>query len=294
MSDKVQFPDIPWDEEVDEVAEAGPRTITDYGTLQCIGVKKVQLFASGERVTFPDFLLNGEPFSRSGMKEGWADGGKNALAHFIAFTTTNQQGEEYTRVVVYTSMPNIPVDAKKVDTYPVIALDKSQQKAKANGKTVWLADWSNLQFPAFRQGFNKKYQAKYSNGEPIHFKGDRWNTGTKPREDNQGRTNDKGEPKKYYDHYWFNIQTFETKEEMVNARGTTSNGTPVNTAHYPSHWVTSDVQAMLDYARTQLALSDSDLAKTVGLTIQGEPAKTVSGQSVDVAALIAEIRDVAF
>lgn len=290
-----EFPDLPWDDGIDEVVETGPRVFSDVGIMQYLGPKQVQLFASGERVTFPNFLVNGEPYSRGGMKEGWKEGAKNATAHFIAFTGTNQQGEEFVTVKIFTTMTNIPVDAGKVEGYPVVKLNDSQQKAKDDGKTVWLADWSNLQFPALVQSLSAKDRNAFSKGQPLYFKGDRWNTGTPPREDAQGRTNDKGEVKKYYDYYWCNIQTFNTKEEMLAARGSVSeNGTAVS--HYPASWVKSGLDDMLEYVKTNPDLDRSNhkaFAVNIGLLDEnGQPAKTSNDKPCDVAKILSEVLNI--
>jgi hypothetical protein len=131
------------------------------------------------------------------MKEGWTQGHhrNNAIAHFIAFFGASFTGEPFTTVRVFTTQTRIPVEADDLEKYPVLALNEDQEKAKGEGKTIWLADWSNLQFPALKS-LGAKQRDMFSKGEQIHFKADNWNIGTPPREDTQGRVNDKGEPLK--------------------------------------------------------------------------------------------------
>lgn len=228
-----------WDDEVAPIDESGPRVITDYGAMQYLGAKKVQLFSTGNSVSWPSLVIDGKPFERKGMKEGHAQGAKNAVVHPIAyFGLAFTDDKPFTTVRMFTTMNGIPVDADKVDSYPVIALDEKQRAAKEAGKTVWVSDWSNLQFIALKQ-LDAATREKFVKGEKIYFRADNWNTGSKPREDNQGRTNEDGTPKKYYDHYWFNFTIYPDEAAMLAARAAAkgSNGVaPVSYDHYPVQW----------------------------------------------------------
>lgn len=288
-----EFPDLPWDDGIDTIDEGGPTVFSDVGQMQYLGSKKVQLFTSGERVTFPDFLINDEPYSRGGMKEGWAQGQNrnNAIAHFIAFSGLNSKtNEPFVTVRIFTSKNNIRVDSNIIDQYPVITLDNKQTKDKEEGNTVWLADWSNLQFPALAASLSVKDRTRFGNGEKLYFKADNWNTGTKPQEDYKGRTNDDGKIKKYYDRYWFNIQLFDNEADMLAAR--TTNAISADSI-YPAKWVEeSSVEDRLSQAKNLTYESWSDLAFQMGLiSATGVVAKIANGKDVDIPLIISKMLD---
>ena len=238
MTDENLSFEINWDLDVDHIEDSGPRIMTDYGALQYLGAKKVQLFATGEKVFLPNLIINGQPFSKGGMKEGHAKGGKNAVAHFFAFFGRGfTDDKEFTSVRIFTTQPNIPVDAEKVAGYPVITLDEKQTAAQKDGKTVWLSDWSNLQFPAIKT-LSADARAKLTKSEKLFVAADNWNTGTKPRESTTA-TNDDGSAKKYYDKYWYQFVVFASEAEMLAARSAAKGGAVLDSGvdDLPKEWV---------------------------------------------------------
>lgn len=281
---------INWDEEVPELAEFGPRVITDYGTLRYLGAKKVQLFVKDSKITFPDLIINGQPYSRGGMKEGHTQGGRNAVAHFFAYTgRAFTDDKPFTTVRMFTNMANIPVEADKLAGYPVIQLDEAQVKARDAGKTVWLSDWGNLQFPAMKSLPNEARQ-KLTKGEEVYFSADQWNTGAKPREDKE-KTNEDGTPKKYYDHYWYNFTIYASEAEMLAARTAAKNGTaPLGVDDLPQEWVSNGGDREQLYAdireRYEKGQSFTTIVKKCDLS-----GSTVGNGEVDAQKLVAAALD---
>lgn len=287
--------ELNWDVDVLPVDESGPRVITDYGTIQLIGTKKVQLYVSGGKIAFPGLVIDGKVFEKGGMVEGHKQGGKNATAVFIAFYgRAFSDDKPFVTVRTFTSQAGIPVDADKVDGYPVISLNERQEADKAASKTVWLSDLSNLQFPALKASLTAKQREAFQKGEKLHIQADNWNTGTKPREDTQGRVNTAGEIKKYYDHYWFNIKVFADETEMLAARKEAkgaegvaqgSNGTAHN--DYPVMW--KSAPAELDkYVREHFATGEAKAKIVADTSMAGE---AIDGSVVDVDALLRRILD---
>lgn len=287
MSDNLNDVVLNWDEPVDHIDESGPRIITDYGALQYLGAKKVQLFSAGNAVYFPNLVIDDKPYQRGGMKEGHVQGGKNAIAHFIAyFGLSFADDKPFTTVRVFTTQAGIPVDSEKIDSYPVIALDEKQTGAKADGKTVWLSDWSNLQFPALRQ-LAPALRTRFTNGEKLFFKADNWNTGAKPQEDRNGKTNQDGTPKKYYDNFWFNFTIFANEAEMLTARAAAkgTNGSTASYSHYPVQW--AEMPAMLKTEVVKMFKADNAKAKIVTDTMMDD--KSIGGEPVNVDDLLREL-----
>lgn len=287
MSDNLNDVVLNWDEPVDHIDESGPRIITDYGALQYLGAKKVQLFSAGNAVYFPNLVIDDKPYQRGGMKEGHVQGGKNAIAHFIAyFGLSFADDKPFTTVRVFTTQAGIPVDAEKIDGYPVIALDEKQTGAKADGKTVWLSDWSNLQFPALRQ-LAPALRTRFTNGEKLFFKADNWNTGAKPQEDRNGKTNQDGTPKKYYDNFWFNFTIFANEAEMLTARAAAkgSNGSTSSYSHYPVQW--AEMPTQLPPNVIKMFLAGEAYSKIVTDLLMND--KAIGGGQTDPAGLMREI-----
>lgn len=284
--------EIDWSKDVDHIEDVAPRVITDYGALQYLGSKKVQLYVAGERVTFPNLIVNGQPYSRGGMKEGHEKGARgNAIAHFFAFFGKGYKDDkDFTSVRIFTTMPNIPVKPADVAKYPVIHLEDHQIKARDAGKDVWIADWSNLMYPVLKS-LPADIRAKVTKGEKVYFSAENWNTGAKPTE-SLTATNEDGTAKKYYDHYWHNFTIYNSEAEMLAARAANKNGNgpSLGIDDLPAEWVNAGGTREGLYADIKERYEKSQPFKTIvkKCDLEGE---TVNGQPIDAKRLVAAALD---
>lgn len=283
--------ELNFDQDVDRIEEAGPRVISDFGWITYFGGIKVTMYAKGEKMVIPELLIDGKPFERGGLKMGHSEGNRNnAIMHVIrleglAFT----DDKPFTAVRLFTTQPNIPIDADKLGGYPVISLDEKQKAAQAEGKTVWLSDWSNLQFPALKQ-LPPAMRQRFINRERLPFRADNWNTGTKPREDTTGKVDKDGNPKKYYDHYWYNIHIFGSDGDMLSARLATKAGNgavvgAVDYSNYPAAWKSAP-DKVAPFVKEQFL---KGVNKTQVVTNNGLAGPSIGGGTVDVDALLTSI-----
>lgn len=312
MTDE-QFPDIPWDEEVDEVQDAPPvGDFPEFGKMQLVGVKKVALFASGERVELPDVIINGEVWSRGGMKDGWNPGQdrNNVTAFFIRRDGVNMKtGDPFAVVDIYTN--NTQYALNKVDgnpvlkvgerevTPPVFNLNKHQQKKYDDEGVAWLSDWSNLQFPALRASLNEQQKKDFNAGKPLFYRADTF--AYRMREDTTN-LDDKGNPRKYYDRYRHNFTVFGTEAELnvarevyKNEQGIESNGAEPDLSIFPKDWTLESVESSFMYP--EMGLVDKlkagketlqEIVEAALLTSGGVPVEAHNGEPVDVKAILME------
>lgn len=227
--------------------------IVTFGKFHLAKSMRIQLFVSGAQIEVPEIQIdNGDgtksPFTRKGMKTG----GKT-MAYFFACTQDKKDGGEFTEVRIFTSQGNIPVDADKIDKYPVILLNDKQLQHKQAGETVWLCDWSNLQVPAIQADRSKA--TIIGNGKPFWGSAKNWNTGKKPNVVNEGTEDEK----KYYERYWYDFVIYNSKEEMVAARDAhfaalkDGNIGVSNGVMWPKDWCQDDasLQATIDFGKAK-------------------------------------------
>lgn len=283
--------EINWDQDVDRIEEMGPRVIVEYGAMQYLGSKKVIMFAKDSKVTWPNLIINGQPYSRGGMKEGHEKGGRNAIVHpFAFFGKAYTDDRDFTTVKMFNTLPIIPVEPADLEKYPVIQLDEGQIKTRDAGKTVWLSDWSNLMFPVLKS-LPTDVRARVTRGEKVYFSAETWNTGAKPNESKIVQNED-GSPKKYYDHYWYNITVYASEAEMLAARAAAKNGSGVSLGvdDLPAEWVNAGGTREGLYADIKERYEKGQPFKTIvkKCDLEGE---TTKGQPIDAKALVAAALD---
>lgn len=318
MSDYIEQ-ELTWNDEVDEVVESTPTSFPDFGTMKLVGVRKVQLFASGGEITLPNVVINGQAWSRKGIKFGWTQGNRNnCMAYFILRESVNMKTlEPFQAVDYFTNATSIPVNNKdgvmvisvggREDTPPVLKLNEKQQKAFEEKGTAWVSEWSNLQYVALHQSLTKEQLDKFGKGEPIHYRADTWTYQVK--ESNQ--LDENGNPRKFYSRYRYNFTIFASKAEMEVARNKYRESEGVEDAgdsgmmvkpYWPKTWESETVvtwawnlaktvtnpQALA--IQTMMVTGPNGGAATDFATAQ--PAPSIGGGIVDVKQSLADLLDV--
>lgn len=234
--------EIKWDEQ-EEVDPIQTGSYPDWGLLKLVASKNVTLFSKGATLTLSDVLVNGQPFSRNGIK----DGGTTRAFFFTLDGENTQTGEPFRMVKMYTSSPQYDIeDASK---YPHIYLDESQKKYLAEKGKTRVSDWVNLQKPAFNATLGKQTAALQTTGLWVKAE----TTVYEVRED-ATQTDSNGKPKKYYTKYWHNFTVYPTKEAMEAARKAEGGNNGVAPSPYPVTWDTTgnfDLNWYLNYSKEQ-------------------------------------------
>lgn len=284
-------------EGVGELDEPTFQVITDFGQFRLAARRKVTLYQAGQSITIPEIEINGQPYTRKGIKEG----GKTWM-YFFTRTAEKQDGSEFTEVRMFTTQ-TYGVDAKTVANMPVYLLSDNQQKQfeqskngekTADGKSilVWLSDWTNLQVPAI-QALSKEHAQLVGSGKPFYASAKNWNVGKRPNVVNEGAE----EEKKYYDRYWFDFTIYPNKESMVAAReayfaSLNGNGDSSGLAYpvTPVDW-TDNEETMAQWVKDEVAAGKalSDVAAKAGLV---EGAVDKNGNPVAYKAILAAILDI--
>ena len=246
--------EINWDEPEDLDLTGLGGAFPDWGLLKLVCSKHIQLFAKGQTLTIPEIVINGQPWSRNGIKEG----GSTKALFFTLQGVNSKTGEPFTSVRFYTNRPQWEIE--DASRYPHIYLTDEQKKLLAEKGKLSISDWTNLQKPAMQAVLGKRINDLSTTG--LWVKAD--NTNYSVRDSNQ--LNDDGTPKKYYEKYWSNFVVFDSEAAMNAAKAdevVLSNGIT-----YPDGWGSS-VDAMLDYIAGQIAPNSDFDTKVVEWKLAG-------------------------
>lgn len=223
--------EVKWDEpeELDE-SNLNTGSFPDWGLLELKAVKNVTLFAKGESLVLPEIIVNGQPFSRNGIKAG----GPTKLFVFTVKGTNSQTGEPFTAVRLYHNQTQFKIeDGSK---YPHLYLTEKQQEHLNKNGSVYVSDWVNLQKPTLFNVLKEKVKQLSNGGLWVCAE----NTTYHVRENPDQLDND-GKPRKYYSKYWSGFTVYPNEADMLAARKAEmgdSNG--VTASPYPTTWQISE------------------------------------------------------
>ena len=256
----------------------------DWGFLKMVTFgdkpfKNVTLFSKGATLTLPEIVVNGQPWSRNGIKEG----GNSRAFFFTLYGENAQTSEPFKLVKIFTSNPQYEIE--DMSKYPHIWLDEVQKKYLAEKGKTRVSDWVNLQKPALRATLGPQVSALQ---DGLWVKAE--TTVYEVRED-VTQTDNEGKPKKYYNKYWTGFTIYPTKEAMLAARQAemSEDNSTQPASPYPVAWNITDqwpLSTYLDIAKKSLAANPDDLKKAAIaaklLNADGSLADTPNGSPVAV------------
>ena len=275
--------EVKWDEpeELDE-SNLSQGSFPDWGLLELAAVKNVTLFAKGETLTLPEITINGQPFSRNGIKAG----GPTKLFVFTIKGNNSQTGEPFTAVRMYHNQTQFKIE--DASQFPHLYLTEKQKAYLDKNGSVYISDWANLQKPALGAVLKDQINSLTKGGLWVKAENVTYHVRENPEQvDNDGKT------KKYYSKYWSDFTVFPDEAAMLAAKSAEVTNVQSNGLMYPANLV-SYVDATNDSLRgfIKSGLSHAEAAiKGTLMDASGKPALDVNGNPVDVKAILAKALD---
>lgn len=276
--------DIEWDkpEELDE-SNLSTGSYPDWGLLELAAVKNVTLFAKGETLTLPEIVINGQPFTRNGIKLG----GPTKAFFFTLKGNNSQTGEPFTAVRMYHNQAGFKIEDK--DKYPHLYLTEKQQAYLNKNGSVYVSDWANMQKPVLANVLKDKVQRLDKGGLWVRAENTTYHVRETDQLDNESK------PKKYYAKYWSDFTIFETEAAMLAAKAEEVGASvQSNGLMYPANlvdWVDMTNNTLKKFVESGLSHKEAAIKGQL-MNDKGVPSNDVNGNPVNVKAILAKALDV--
>lgn len=255
MTDNI-FDNISENEWLSPTISDTPLEIFEFGTYRLAARKPVS-FAKGAILTIPEIQIDGEPFTRNGLKEG------GSIAYFLEVTGYKEDNTSYKYVDILFTNPTIKLTVDQIETMPSFYISELQQKRLEESREAYFSLWNNFYMPDIGR-FDPELRNKIGMGQPFHAMPQIVNYNKRPKMDvdtGEAILDRNGKPAHWFDSYRTNWKFFESVEEMKQAKKdywADDNGNSNSLFVYPDKWGDS-TQDMLDWLKAELGKPNYDL-----------------------------------